>query len=284
MQHYIQLMRLDKPIGIWLVFFPAAWGVAFAGGPDIAVLIVTMLIGATLMRSAGCIINDLADRTLDAQVERTKNRPLASGAIKPWQAILLLIVLLALACATACTLPFTWLPLAAIALPLIVLYPFMKRITWWPQVFLGLTFNLGVLFGWVATGITFFPAAFVLYAAAVCWTLGYDTIYAVQDMADDEKIGIRSTARRIGTAHLRMFVAACYGVMLALLTLSGYLLHAPFPYYLALVAAGAQLLWQVRQLPCAPERAGALFRSNQWVGLIILIGLLASRLLVSLAV
>ena len=284
MKKYLQLMRLNKPIGIWLVFFPAAWGVAFAGADNMAALIVTMLVGATFMRSAGCIINDLADRKLDAQVERTKHRPLASGAIRPWQAIALLILLLLLAFITACTLPQTWFPLALLALPLIALYPLMKRITWWPQLFLGLTFNLGTLFGWVATGIPLHPGAFTIYGAAICWTLGYDTIYAVQDMADDEKIGIRSTARRIGTAHLRIFVAACYGTMLALLTLSGYLLHAPFPYYIALLLAAAQLLWQVRQLPCAPARAGALFRSNQWVGLLILLGLLASRLLVSYAV
>ena len=282
MRHYIQLMRLNKPIGIWLVFFPAAWSVAFAGSPMMAILIATMLVGAILMRSAGCIINDLADRKLDAQVERTRNRPLASGAIQPWQAITLLLVLLAFAAAIAAMLPRECLYLAFVALPLIALYPLMKRITWWPQLFLGLTFNLGVLFGWLATGIPLFPATYVLYAAAICWTLGYDTIYAVQDMEDDAKVGIRSTARRIGLAHLRIFVAACYGVMLALLALAGHMLTAPFPYYIALIAAGAQLLWQVRQLPCTPERAGALFRSNQWVGLILLIGLLACRLLVGL--
>jgi 4-hydroxybenzoate polyprenyltransferase len=284
MHNYIELMRLNKPIGIWLLFFPAAWAVAFAGPANAdslstSTLLIIMFIGAVLMRSAGCIINDLTDRKLDSKVARTSIRPLASGTIKPWQAILLLIVLLLLAFVTACTLPPTWFPLAVLALPLIVLYPWMKRLTWWPQLFLGLTFNLGVLFGWVATDHALHPASFILYLACICWTLGYDTIYAVQDMADDTTAGIRSTARRIGTAHLRIFVAACYGVMLALLALSGYLLHAPFPYYIALFAAAAQLLWQVRQLPCTPDRAAAIFRSNQWTGLILLIGLLASRAL-----
>ena len=283
MRDYVTLMRLNKPIGIWLVFFPAAWAVAFAGSAEMAPLILTMLIGATLMRSAGCVINDLADRRLDAKVERTRDRPLASGAIQPWQALLLLFFLLLLAFITACTLPPTWFPLAVLSLPLIALYPLMKRITWWPQLFLGLTFNLGVLFGWAATGHYLSAPTFVVYGAAICWTLGYDTIYAVQDMADDAKVGIRSSARRIGLAHLRVFVAACYGTMLALLTLAGYLLHAPFPYDLALIGVGAQLLWQVRQLPCTPARAGALFRSNQWAGLILLLGLLACRLLVSYA-
>ncbi len=285
MNRYIALTRLNKPIGIWLVFFPAAWAVALAGPaytpgePGIALLIAIMLVGSILMRSAGCIVNDLIDRRMDAKVERTKDRPLANGTIKPWQAVILLFVLLVLAFITACTLPRAWFPLALLTLPLIVFYPLMKRLTWWPQLFLGLTFNLGVLFGWVATDHALYPVTFVLYAAAICWTLGYDTVYAVQDMADDEKIGIRSTARRIGLKHLRLFVAACYGVMLALLVLAGFLRFAPFPYYLALCAAAAQLLWQVRQLPCPPERAGAIFRSNQWTGLIILVGLLLCYLL-----
>ena len=298
MRHYIELMRLNKPIGIWLVFFPAAWAIAFAGDAQVrltnhgtmATLILTMLVGAILMRSVGCIINDLTDRKLDAKVERTKNRPLASGAIKPWKAVLLLIVLLLLAFITACTMPPEWFKLALITLPLIVLYPWMKRLTWWPQLFLGITFNLGALFGWIATEWPLGTASFTLYFACICWTLGYDTIYAVQDMEDDAAIGIRSTARRIGTAHLRWFVAVCYGVMVALLALTGFLLGAPFPFYIGLTATAAQLLWQVRQLPLvrrspkgeegwAPERAGAIFRSNQWAGLLLLLGLLASRLL-----
>ena len=154
----------------------------------------------------------------------------------------------------------------------------MKRLTWWPQVFLGLTFNLAALFGWLATGQPLAAPALTLYAACVLWTLGYDTIYAVQDMADDEKAGIRSTARRLGVARIRWFVAGCYGLMLALLALTGALMQLGVMYYMGLALMGAQLLWQIRQLPCNPARAGALFRSNQWAGLVLLMALLITRL------
>jgi 4-hydroxybenzoate polyprenyltransferase len=162
---------------------------------------------------------------------------------------------------------------------MIAAYPWMKRITWWPQLFLGLTFNLGALMGWVATGAPLSAAAFTLYAACVFWTLGYDTIYAVQDMADDATAGIKSTARRVGTKHLRRFVALCYGLMLALLALTGALAQMGMLYYIGLTALALQLLWQIRQLPCEPIHAGILFRSNQWAGLALLMGLLLQRFL-----
>ena len=277
MHPYIQLMRLDKPIGIWLVFFPAAWAIAYVGGADAGRLMLVMLIGAIVTRAAGCIINDLTDRTLDAQVERTKTRPLASGAIAPWQALALLAVLMVIALLLALSLPAHVCTLALVACPMIAAYPWMKRITWWPQAFLGLTFNLGALLGWLATGNTLVAPAFTLYAACFFWTLGYDTIYAVQDMVDDAAVGIRSSARRLGETHIRRFVSACYGVMLALLAVTGVLLHIHVIYYVGLLAVAGQLLWQVRQLPSAPERAGALFRSNQWAGLLLLISLLLTR-------
>lgn len=276
---YLALTRLDKPIGIWLLFFPASWAVALVGGANAGALMLTLLLGAALTRAAGCIINDLTDRKLDAQVERTKHRPLASGAVKPWQAIILLIVLLLAALALALSLPAQVFLLALIALPMIALYPWMKRLTWWPQIFLGLTFNLSALFGWLAADAPLALAAFTLYAACVFWTLGYDTIYAVQDMADDEAAGIRSTARRVGLHRIRWFVAACYGIMLALLALTGALLHISILYYVGLALMAAQLLWQIRALPPTPAQAGSLFRSNQWAGLILLFTLLLARLL-----
>jgi 4-hydroxybenzoate polyprenyltransferase len=277
---YIALMRLDKPIGIWLLFFPAAWAAALAAPVgDSSALMLTLLLGAALTRAAGCILNDLTDRKLDAEVERTKHRPLASGAITPWQAILLLTVLLLAALALALSLPAQVFLLALLALPMIALYPWMKRLTWWPQIFLGLTFNLSALFGWLAADAPLTLAAFTLYAACVFWTLGYDTIYAVQDMADDAKVGIRSTARRLGLQRIRWFVAGCYGLMLALLALTGALLQISILFYVGLALMAAQLLWQIRALPPTPAQAGRLFRSNQWAGLILLITLLASRLL-----
>ena len=275
----IALTRLDKPIGIWLLFFPAAWATAMAGGTG--GLMLTLLLGAAITRAAGCIINDLTDRKLDAQVERTKNRPLASGAISVKAALVLLAALLVAALAIALTLPSAVFLLALLALPMIAAYPWMKRITWWPQLFLGLTFNLGALFGWLATGHPLTLAAFTLYAACIFWTLGYDTIYAVQDMADDAVVGIRSTARRLGLGRIRWFVAACYGLMLALLAITGILLHLNAPYYVGLGLVAAHLLWQVRQLPCTADRAGILFRSNQWAGLILLVALLLEKIAVT---
>ncbi|MES2984430.1 MAG: 4-hydroxybenzoate octaprenyltransferase [Pseudomonadota bacterium] len=272
---YLTLMRLDKPIGIWLLFFPAAWAVAFTA-PHPAPLMLLMLIGALLTRAAGCIINDLTDRRLDAQVERTRHRPLASGALSVRAALILLAVLLILALGIALLLPPRVFLLALLALPMIAAYPWMKRITWWPQLFLGLTFNLGALFGWLASGAPLSWPAFTLYAAGIFWTLGYDTIYAVQDMADDARVGIRSSARAVGR-WLKPFVAVCYLLTLTLLAVTGYGMHTGLAYPAALLVAAAHALWQIRQLPCDPARAGMIFRSNQWFGLIVLLGLLFGR-------
>ena len=273
----IALMRLDKPIGIWLVYFPAGWAVALAAPmADMWRLQAIMLLGAVVTRAAGCIINDLTDRTLDQHVERTRRRPLASGAVTRMQALVLLAVLLLLALGLALSLPRTVLWLALIAVPMIAAYPWMKRITWWPQVFLGLTFNLSVLFGWLATGAPLTPTPIALYAAAMFWTLGYDTIYAVQDMEDDARVGIRSSARAVGP-RLTRFIIGCYGLMVLLLVVAGALYPTNIPYYIGIAAAALHACWQIRQLPPTPARAGMIFRSNQWLGLCILAGCILDR-------
>ncbi len=279
MRPYLELMRLDKPIGIWLLFLPAAWAVGFnaINQFQLLFLMVMMLLGAIFTRSAGCVINDLIDRRLDIAVERTRNRPLASGTVTVPQAIILVQFLLLLALLIVVRLPQPVFYLALLALPMIAAYPFMKRYTWWPQAFLGITFNLGVLMGWVATEHPLAPAAFTLYLAAIFWTLGYDTIYAVQDMDDDARIGIRSSARIVGH-RLRSFIGMCYTLMFALLIVTGLLMHANSPYYIGLAVAAYLARRQVTALPCLSEYAGAIFRSNQWLGLVILAGILASRL------
>jgi 4-hydroxybenzoate polyprenyltransferase len=274
---YIQLMRLDKPIGIRLLFFPAAWAVTLAAKIYlIPYFLLVMMVGATITRAAGCIINDLTDRKLDAGVERTRNRPLAAGTVPVWQAYVLVAVLLLIALAIALSLPRCVFYLALFALPMIAAYPWMKRITWWPQLFLGLTFNLSALFGWVATGAPLTLPAFTLYGACIFWTLGYDTIYAVQDITDDAKIGIRSSARRVGR-HLKPFVAACYGLMMLGLAVTGWLVGSGLWYYLGVVAAALHAIWQICRLPVQPEHAGALFRSNQWLGYVLLLALVLDR-------
>lgn len=277
---FARLMRLDKPVGIWLLFFPAAVAVCLAqpGLPDHRLLLL-MLLGAAITRSAGCIINDMTDRRLDAQVKRTRNRPLASGALSVAHAVWLLLGLGGLA-----LLLLSWLPqavfwLALAVLPLIVAYPWMKRITWWPQLFLGLTFNFGVPIGWVATGAPLHTATWLLYAGCLVWTLGYDTIYALQDMHDDRHAGIKSTALRLDK-QVERYVSGWYIAMLLCFMFAG-LQAGAGPFYLlgiALVALHAR--WQVRQVPLARANgtAGMLFRSNQWLGLAWLLAVYLDRM------
>lgn len=278
----MQLMRLHKPIGIWLLFFPAAWGVLLAPGPVRWSLLLTMLVGAVLIRSAGCIINDLADHELDKRVERTRNRPLASGKVTRNEARALVLVLLVDGLLLCLVLPPLVLKLACVALPFIAAYPWMKRLTWWPQAFLGLTFNLGALMGWAATGQAIVYAPLLLYAACFFWTLGYDTLYAVEDMTGDTVAGIRSTARRIGIGPpLCAFTALCYGFMLSLFALA-LVQSEPIGKWMmaALLVAGLQAGWQAVQagrLSAGDQRGGMLFRSNQWLGLVLLCGLLVER-------
>lgn len=268
LRHYAALTRITRPAGIWLLLWPCWWGVGLAtpGAPDATQLLLFAL-GAACMRSAGCIVNDMADRRIDAQVTRTRARPLASGALGMADATLLLCLLLALALLIVLHIHPGLLPYAAGSLLLVAAYPFMKRITFWPQAFLGLTFNLGALLGWIAvTGEPGWPAV-ALYLAGICWTIGYDTIYAHQDIEDDLRIGVKSTAIRFG-AYNRFWIALFYA-----LTLSGWLLTAWLAGASALTLAGiglggAHLCWQaIRFRPRDGQRALRLFTSNQWVGL-----------------
>ena len=276
---YIRLLRLDKPIGIWLVYFPAAIAVCMAERtePDID-LLVLLFLGALLARSAGCIINDLTDRKLDQGVERTRMRPLASGTISVPQALVVLVILGIGALVVAMLLPSIVVGLAFLALPMIAIYPWMKRLTWWPQLWLGITFNLGVWIGWAATGASFTAATVLLYGGFICWTLAYDTIYALQDVQDDIRMGIKSTARKLGRQVVR-FVAGWYAILLLCLIFAGLLSGTGPIYLLGIVAVALHMRWQVREVPFAQAEhsAGALFRSNQWLGLAIFLAIFLDR-------
>ncbi len=264
---YIRLMRLHRPVGIWLLYLPACW--AFALTDTSLQPYLLFLIGAVAMRSAGCIINDMADRKFDRQVERTRTRPLASGEVSMLEAALLLLLLLGISASLLLWLPIEVFWLALASLPLVALYPFMKRITWWPQAFLGLTFNFGALMGWAAATKTLALEAWLLYAAGFFWTLGYDTIYGHQDKQDDELVGVKSTSRLMGDATLH-FVTLCYSATLGLLFLAG--LH---PLFLLLPAA--HLFWQLSRLDIKnPTLCGRLFTSNQYAGAVIWAALLLS--------
>lgn len=215
---YVKLMRLDRPIGTWLLLLPCWWGLVLARGGSANleirdwVNIGLLGLGALLMRGAGCIVNDLWDQDLDSKVERTRVRPLPAGNIKRWQAGTALTILLAASCIVLLLLQsITDFWLALISLLLVVTYPLMKRVTWWPQLFLGFTFNWGALMGWAVVDDTLAAPAFLLYAGGVFWTLAYDTIYAHQDKNDDALIGIKSTALLFGNrspAYIAIFFTA----------------------------------------------------------------------------
>ena len=270
---YAQLARFDRPIGWWLLFWPCAWSVLLAGGPSAGnshwVLIAWLLLGAIAMRGAGCVYNDIVDRDLDAQVARTAVRPVASGAIglrSAWGWLLALcliglVVLLQLRWQAQLVALASLLPVAA--------YPYMKRITWWPQAWLGIVFSWGALVGWVAVRGNHLDVLAALYAGCIAWVIGYDTIYALQDREDDALIGIRSSALRMGT-HVRGGVAAFYAAAVALWALSFWLLRGDPIALLALLPMAGHLAWQVRALrPDDGVDALAKFRSNRFAGLLL---------------
>lgn len=268
-QPYARLARMDRPAGSWLLFWPCAWGVALADGliTD-AALLAWFALGSIAMRAAGCVWNDIIDRDLDAQVERTRARPIASGAISPKSALAFaiclslvgLIVVLQLRPAAQIT--------AIASLALVAAYPFMKRITWWPQAWLGLTFNWGALVGFVAITDPA-PAMALLYAGGVAWTLGYDTIYALQDIEDDAMAGIKSSARALGP-RARTGVGIFYTIALMLWGAAFWMTrHDPLAL-LALLPVAAHFGWQVARLgDTSPANALALFRANRSAGLLI---------------
>ncbi|KAF8821879.1 4-hydroxybenzoate polyprenyl transferase [Cardiosporidium cionae] len=282
---YAYLSRLHAPIGTWLLFWPCAWSVALAMNPANALLsaysIALCAIGAILMRSSGCIINDLWDRDLDKLVERTRTRPLASKLLSPSQAIAYLSLNLLLALGVLLQFnPLTVL-VGLSSMGLVLTYPLMKRITYWPQFVLGLAFNWGALLGWTAaTGTFCAPIAtpLCLYFAGVCWTMVYDTIYAQQDKQDDILVGIKSTAilwDKSCTAWLTGFSCS----MLGLLVLAGISNGMLWPYYAATCLTGAHLTWQVYSA-ISPDRENyaRLFRSNKWIGFILFSGIVGSKM------
>ena len=274
---YGVLARWDRPIGAWLLLWPCWWGQALAPGYPSLWLAFLFLIGAFAMRGAGCTINDMTDRDLDSKVERTRNRPLASGALTPLQALLFLGAQLLVGLAVLTQLNVNAVLVALAAMPLVVAYPWMKRITWWPQLFLGITFKWGALVGWTAaTGSLGWPAVF-LYVAGIFWTLGYDTIYAHQDKADDALIGVKSTARRLGSAT-PVWLYGFYGASLLLLAVAGTMVGMGWLFYVALLPVAVHFIWQITTLDIDdPDNCLARFRSNREAGLLVMIALLAGK-------
>jgi 4-hydroxybenzoate polyprenyltransferase len=274
---WLQLMRLDRPIGTWLLYWPCVFGLVlgaaaeerrFTEWRDFEYLVL-FGIGSLVMRGAGCTFNDIIDRKIDAAVARTRGRPIASGAISVTQAL----VFLAAQCLVGLLilLQLNWFSvfLGASSLLLVAAYPFMKRITWWPQAWLGLTFNWGALLGFTAQTARIDVAVLMLYAGLFFWTLGYDTIYAHQDKDDDALVGVKSTARLFGTDSKKWilrFYAAGFTLMLA----AGFAEHSGWPFGFVMLAAGAHLLWQVRALNIDDaDNCLTVFRSNRETGALI---------------
>jgi 4-hydroxybenzoate polyprenyltransferase len=277
-QPYARLARLDRPIGTWLLLFPGWWGIALAssGWPDPALLLLFAL-GAVAMRGAGCTLNDIADRDYDAQVARTRLRPLPSGAVTLWQAALFLVFQLAIGAAVLFSLNRTSMLLGVAVLGLIGTYPFMKRVTYWPQVFLGLNFNWGALIGWTAvTGELALPPL-LLYLGGIFWTIGYDTIYAHQDKEDDLRIGVKSSALALGS-HTRPWLFGFYAAALLSWIAAGLAAGLGALFWLGLAGSALQLAWQaVRVAIDDPADCLAKFRSNRVVGWLMLAGIAAGH-------
>ncbi len=279
---WLKIARVDRLIGVWLLMWPCWWSTALAADgawPDPR-LLVLFAVGAFVMRSAGCVINDIMDRDFDARVDRTKTRPLASGAITVTGAFVFLALLLLVGLVILVQLDRAAIVVGAASLGLVALYPFMKRITYWPQLFLGLTFNWGALVGWAAvTGEIGLPAL-VLYAGCVCWTIGYDTIYAHQDKNDDLAIGVKSTALRFGD-KTKTWVSVFYVVFMFGLIGAGALVGLAWPFYVLLVAAAGHFVWQVRTVDLDdPKSCQRRFVSNEKLGLIVFAAVIAGQLLV----
>lgn len=279
---YAHLMRLDKPIGTWLLVWPCFWSIALAAPPGSLpdpVLLALFGTGAILLRGAGCTVNDLWDRDLDKKVERTKSRPLASGALTVPQGIGLLGGQLLLGLGVLLQLNDFSKVVGASSLALVFTYPLMKRITFWPQAFLGLTFNWGALLGYAAVHGYLDWQIVPLYAHGVCWTLVYDTIYAHQDKDDDIVVGIKSTALLFGE-NTRACLAAFATTSIGFLSLTGYVMSAGLPYYAGVTAAACHYSWQLSQVDLdSRQDCLAKFVSNKWFGALVFTGIVADKLL-----
>ncbi|MBA3729933.1 MAG: 4-hydroxybenzoate octaprenyltransferase, partial [Sphingomonas sp.] len=244
---FAQLMRIDRPIGTWLLFWPCAWSVALAGVGGRWSLFLLFALGAFVMRSAGCAYNDIVDRDLDRRVERTRARPLASGRISVRAAWLLVVALSLIGLAVLLMLPGAAQIIALASLAPVAAYPFMKRITWWPQAWLGLIFSWGALVGWPAVTGAFALPAFWLWLGSVFWVVGYDTLYAIQDIEDDALVGVKSSARALGP-NAQLGVGLCYALALVGWSASIWAVRPQPLSLLALLPAALHLAGQVARV------------------------------------
>ena len=280
---FIELIRLKKPIGFMLLFWPCAWGLTlvydFNNNLNIYLFyLILFFLGSVLMRSAGCIVNDILDKEFDKKVSRTKDRPLASNKISIGVAIIYVLILCFLALIVLLNFNIFTIALALGSMPLAFTYPLMKRFTYWPQLFLGITFNYGLILGWTAISGQLNIIPIIFYFGAIFWTLGYDTIYGYQDIKDDEIIGLKSTSIKFKDKS-KIFLFICYSVLILTLILGGYLMNFSSLYFLFLTIPIIHLFYyQIRLFNSKSSTICLkLFKSNNLFGLIILLNILLGK-------
>ena len=281
--HFIELTRLKKPIGYMLLFWPCVWGltVAFDFNNEFInffKLAILFFLGSILMRSAGCIVNDIVDRNYDKNVERTKNRPIASGKVSVKLGFIYVIILCLVALFILLQFNNLTIILALASMPLAFSYPYMKRFTYWPQFFLGITFNYGLLLGWtsVQQDLNYMPIVF--YIGAIFWTLGYDTIYGYQDIKDDEIIGVKSTSIKF-KKNPKKFISLCYLITSLSIIMIGYLMNYNKIYFIFLIFPITHMLLQIKKLNIENgDICLKIFKSNNILGLLIFVNLLIGKL------
>jgi len=281
---YLRLSRLDRPIGSWLLLIPCWWSAALAAGiahhvSQLPVVVALFFAGAFAMRGAGCTWNDITDRDLDARVERTRSRPIPAGQVSVPQALAFLVVQALIGLAVLLQFNRFAVVTGVASLVIVAAYPFMKRITWWPQIVLGLAFSWGALMGFAVTLGRIDATALALYAGSIAWVIGYDTIYAHQDAEDDALIGIKSTALLFG-ARTHQALIVFYGLAVVLIGVALALARAGLPAWIGLAAFAAHLVWQIFRLKISdPALCLRIFKSNRDAGLLLFIGLLADAVM-----
>ena len=281
---FIELTRLKKPIGYLLLFWPCVWGLTliydFTGSLNIYFYhILLFFLGSVLMRSAGCIVNDILDRKFDKKVTRTKNRPIASGEISVQTGILYTLILCLLAFIVLLNFNYFTIIIALASMPLAFTYPLMKRFTYWPQLFLGITFNYGLILGWTSISEQLGIVPIIFYLGAIFWTLGYDTIYGFQDIKDDEIIGVKSTSIKFkGTA--KIFLILCYLSLISSLVVGGLIMNFNLIYFLFIAIPVIHLFfYQLNNFNSKnPNSCLRIFKSNNYLGVIIFLNILIGRL------
>ncbi len=282
---FIELTRLNRPIGYMLLFWPCLWGltIAFNFNSELEKFYfytLLFLLGSMLMRSAGCIVNDIVDKNFDKKVERTKNRPIASGKVSVKLAIIYSFVLCGLAFLVLVNFNKFTILMAMLSMPFAFTYPLMKRFTYWPQLFLGITFNYGLVLAWISINNSISMVSFIFYLGAIFWTLGYDTIYGYQDIKDDEIIGVKSTSIKF-KKNPKIFISLCYSFFFISLIIIGILMSFKILYFLTLIITFSHLIiYQIKNLNVDDaNQCLQKFKSNNFLGLIVFLNILIGKII-----